>query len=233
LEAWLDWARGPFFWAALTFMGLGLLRLLVLTVWQIVRAMRRAGDKSLPSAQLARNTLKWLVPVDKVKNRFVFSLTTIVFHVSVLLVPIFLAGHIALWKRGTGLSWPALPSLAADILTVAAVATALALVIQRALARSSRSLSRFQDYAIPLVIAVPFASGFLVTHPHWNPFAFNATLLVHVMSANIVMILVPITKISHCVLLPLSQLVSEVAWHFPPDAGSKVAAVLGKEGEPI
>jgi hypothetical protein len=53
------------------------------------------------------------------------------------------------------------------------------------------------------------------------------------MSANIVMILVPITKISHCVLLPLTQLVSEVAWHFPPDAGSKVAAALGKEGDPI
>ena len=106
-------------------------------------------------------------------------------------------------------------------------------LIQRALARSSRSLSRFQDYAIPLVVAVPFASGFLVTHPLWNPFAFNATLLVHVMSANIVMILVPITKISHCVLLPLTQLVSEVAWHFPPDGGSKVAAALGKEGEPI
>ncbi|MHC4127264.1 MAG: hypothetical protein ACYS1E_16695 [Planctomycetota bacterium] len=233
MEAWLEWARGPLFWAALTFMGLGLLRLVVLTIWQIVRTMRRAGDKSLPSAQLAWTTLKWLVPIDKVKNRFVFSLTTLAFHVSVIVVPVFLAGHIALWQRGTGLSWPALPGLAADILTVTAVATAVALIIQRAIARSSRSLSRFRDYAIPLVIAVPFASGFLVMHPLWNPFGFDATLLVHVMSANIVMILVPITKISHCVLLPLTQLVSEVAWHFPPDAGSKVAAALGKEGDPI
>jgi nitrate reductase gamma subunit len=233
VEAWLDWARGPVFWAALTFMGLGLLRLLVVTIWQVARTMRRAGDKSFPSRQVAWATLKWLVPVDKVSNRFVFSMTTLAFHVSVILVPIFLAGHIALWKRGTGLSWPALPNLAADILTITAVVTAVAVVLQRAIARPSRSLSRFQDYAIPLVIAVPFASGFLVMHPAWNPFAFNATLLVHVISANIVLILVPITKICHCVLLPLTQLVSEAAWHFPPDAGSKVAAALGKEGEPI
>jgi nitrate reductase gamma subunit len=233
LEAWLDWARGPMFWAALTFMVLGLLRHLVVTIWQIARTMRRAGDKSLPSRQVAWATLRWLVPVDKLRTRFVFSVTTLAFHVSVILVPIFLAGHIALWERGTGLSWPALPNLMADVLTITAVATVVALIIQRAIARPSRSLSRFQDYAIPLVIAVPFASGFLVMHPAWNPFTLDATLLVHVMSANIVLILVPITKILHCVLLPLTQLVSEAAWHFPPDAGSKVAAALGKEGEPI
>jgi len=70
-------------------------------------------------------------------------------------------------------------------------------------------------------------------HPQWNPFSFHAALLVHVISADIVLILVPLTKISHCVLMPLTQVVSEVAWHFPPHAGSKVAAALDKEGEPI
>jgi nitrate reductase gamma subunit len=233
LEAWLAWARGPFFWAALTFMVLGLLRLFVVTMWQIVRTMRQAGDRQMPSRQVALATLKWLVPVDRVRNRPIFSLTTLAFHVSVILVPVFLAGHIALWKRGTGLSWPALPNSVADILTIAAVVTAVALVIQRVTGRATRSLSRFQDYAIPLVIAVPFASGLLVMHPDWNPFPFEAALLVHVVSANVLLILVPITKICHCVLLPLTQLVSEAAWHFSPDAGSKVAAALGKEGEPI
>ena len=113
------------------------------------------------------------------------------------------------------------------------VAAVAALILERSLARASRSLSRFQDYALPVVIAVPFVSGFLVMHPPLNPFSFHATLLVHVVSADIVLILAPLTKISHCVLLPLTQVVSEVAWHFPPDAGSKVAAALGKEGEPI
>ena len=233
MEAWLEWARGPLFWAALTFAVLGLLRHLAITIWEIGRAVQRAGDRDLPYRQLALATVKWLVPAGKVRNQLGLSLTTVAFHISILLVPLFLAGHIALWQRGLGLSWPALPNIVADILTVVAVAAAVAVVLERALARASRHLSRFQDYVLPLVIAVPFVSGFLVMHPQWNPFAFQAALLVHVLSANLVLILTPLTKITHCVLLPLTQLVSEVAWHFPPQSGSKVAAALGKEGEPI
>ena len=214
-------------------MVLGLLRHLAITIWDIGLAVRRAGDQNIPYRQLALTTVKWLVPVGKLRNRLGLSLTTLAFHVSVLLVPIFLAGHIALWKRGTGLSWPALPNIVADILTIVAVIAVVALILERALARASRSLSRFQDYALPVVIAAPFVSGFLVMHPHWNPFSFQAVLLVHVVSADIVLILTPLTKITHCVLLPLTQVVSEVAWHFPPHAGSKVAAALGKEGESI
>ena len=44
---------------------------------------------------------------------------------------------------------------------------------------------------------------------------------------------VPLTKLSHMVLLPFTQLVSELAWHFPPDAGRRVAVALGKEHEPV
>jgi nitrate reductase gamma subunit len=233
VDAWIDWARGPLFWAALTFMILGLARHALITLFDIRRMLRRAGDKNVPYRQVARATLAWIVPTRKARNRVVLSVTSIVFHVAIIVVPLFLAGHIALIARGTGLSWPALPHAVADVLTFVALGAAVALVVQRALARASRSLSRFQDYAIPLAIAIPFASGLFVMHPTWSPFAFDVALLVHVLSADILLILVPMTKISHCVLLPLTQIVSELGWRFPPDAGSKVEAALGKEGEAI
>ena len=94
-------------------------------------------------------------------------------------------------------------------------------------------LSRFQDYALPLLIALPFASGFLVMHPAWSPFSRDAALLVHVLSADVLLFLIPLTKLNHMVLLPTTQLVSELAWHFPPDAGHHVAVALGKVNEPI
>jgi len=233
MEAWLDFARGPAFVFALSFMVLGLIRHLVLTVWEIVRAMRRAGDKTFPYRQICIATAKWLVPVDKLKNEFVFSLTSVLFHVAILIVPVFLVGHIALWARGIGVSWPAIPNALADVLTIVAVVTAVALVVLRVSARATRALSRFQDYALPLVIAIPFATGFMVMHPAINRFSFQATLLVHVMSANVVFVLIPITKLSHAILIPGTQVVSEVAWHWPPDAGSKLAVTLGKEDKPI
>lgn len=233
METWVEWARGPAFIFAFTFMLLGLIRHATLTVWEVTRAMRRAGDRTLPYRQICIATLKWLFPVGKLKGRLVLSLTSVFFHIAILIVPLFLGGHIALWARGLGISWPAIPNGLADVLTIVAIITGVALVIQRAAARATRALSRFQDYALPLVITVPFASGFLLMHPAMNPFAYEAMLFVHVISADVLFILIPVTKLSHMVLIPSVQLVSEVAWHWPADAGSKLAVTLGKENEPI
>lgn len=233
METLLQWLRGPVFWAALTFLILGLTRHVAMTVWGIARAAQRAGDKSFPYGKVFAATMKWLFPAGQLKNRLLFSLTSLVFHVAIILVPIFLAGHIALWERGIGLSWPALPNGLATVLTIAAVATAIALVLQRVASRDTRVLSRFQDYALPLLVALPFASGFLVMHPAWNPISRDLALLIHVLSADTLLFLIPLTKLNHMVLLPTTQLVSELAWHFPPDAGTRVAVALDKANEPI
>jgi nitrate reductase gamma subunit len=233
MDVWLHWAMGPLFWTALAFMLLGLVRHLGLTAWEGVRAYRRGGDKSYPVGKLIEATFQWLLPVGRLRNRVLFSLTTLLFHVGVILVPLFLAGHIELWREGIGLSWPAFPNGISTTLTWIVIAASIAVVIQRVGAKDSRALSRFQDYALPLFIAVPFVTGFLVMHPAWNPFNRDPVLLAHVLSADLLIFLVPITKLSHMILLPFTQLVSELAWHFPPDAGSRVAVTLGKESEPI
>jgi hypothetical protein len=233
MDAWLHWARGPLFWSALAFMLLGLVREVGLITWGAIRTWRRAGDRRIPTRQVVAATLKWLLPVDRLRNRWPYSVTTFVLHVAVIVVPLFLAGHIALWKKGIGLSWPALPNTVATTLTLVAIVAAAAVVVQRASFRVTRSLSRFQDYALPLLLALGFASGFLVMHPAWNPFAADPTLLTHVLVGDALLFLVPLTKLSHMILLPFTQLVSELAWHFPPDAGKRVGLTLGKENEPV
>jgi hypothetical protein len=233
LDFWIAIARGPVFRAALVFAVLGLARHVVLTVFEMRRMARRAGDQRIPYRQVLTVTAKWLIPVDRVRQRPVFSLTSLTFHVAILLVPLFLAGHIALVKSGTGLSWPSISAGLADVLTLVAIATAVLLVAQRAGANDTRALSRFQDYVLPVLIAVPFVSGFLVMHPGWNPFPYQGTLLTHVMSADLLLVVIPVTKLSHMALLPTTQMVSELAWHFPPDAGQLVGAALGREGQPI
>ncbi len=233
MDAWLEWARGPFFRAALIFLILGLIRHVAVILWEMGRVLHRAGDRTLPVRKLAAAAFSWLFPPGRLKDRLLFGLTTFVYHVAIVLVPVLLAGHVALWRRSLGVGWPVLPNGVADLLTLVALATAVLLIVQRAGARDTRRLSRFQDYALHLVIAVPFASGYLAMHPAANPFPFEATLLVHVLSANLLMILVPLTKLSHCTLLPGTQLVSELAWHWPRDAGSRVGAALGKEGERV
>jgi nitrate reductase gamma subunit len=132
-----------------------------------------------------------------------------------------------------GFGWPALPSTVATVLTLVVIAAAGSVLIQRVSNRESRILGRPQDYALPVLIAVAFLSGFMVMHPAWNPWGRDPMLLAHVLTGDVLLVLVPFTKLSHMVLLPLTQLVSELAWHFPEDAGERVGLALGKESEPI
>jgi nitrate reductase gamma subunit len=232
-EGLLAWARGPAFAAALAFMVLGLARRLGLAAWEGWRIYGRAGDRRIPVARVARETLRWLVPWRRLGDRWFYGLSTVVLHASVLLVPSFLAGHVALVRRALGISWPALPNAAATALTIAGIAAVAAVVIQRAAARDSRPLGRFQDHALPLLIGAVLATGFMVMHPAWNPFSRDPVLLLHALGADLLLVLVPLTKLSHMILMPFTQLISELAWHFPPDAGARVGAALGKEREPV
>ena len=118
MEAWLAWAKGPAFVFALSFMVLGLIRHVGITLFEMNRIMRRAGDKSLPSKQIWRATVRWLVPVGKIRDQLVFSATSMIFHVAILIVPLFLAGHIEMWKGYLGFSLPAITNDVADILTL-------------------------------------------------------------------------------------------------------------------
>jgi hypothetical protein len=58
-------------------------------------------------------------------------------------------------------------------------------------------------------------------------------LLAHLLAADLLLFLTPLTKIVHCVLAPLNPLLTEVSWHFPAETGAHVALALGKENEPL
>ena len=234
METLLEFARGPLFRVTFAFMILGLLRHLVITIITVWRALDAAGDKKVPWKKIALATLTWLFPFNKkIKNRMSYSLLSIAFHIGLLITPLFLLGHILLWDRGAGVSWPGIPNMLAHILTVATVIAAIGLVSSRLLKKDSRELSRVQDILLPLLLIIPFISGFMMMHPTLHPFGFTTLMLVHTLSAELIFILIPTTKLSHCILLPTTQLVSDVGWRFPPNAGDKVVKALAREHNPI
>jgi hypothetical protein len=56
---------------------------------------------------------------------------------------------------------------------------------------------------------------------------------VHVLSAELLLILIPFTKLAHAALFPFTRASWEMGWHFVPGAGERVRIALGKEGEPV
>ena len=70
-------------------------------------------------------------------------------------------------------------------------------------------------------------------HPAVSPFSYDATMLVHVICGNLMIVALPFSKLSHALLFPITRLISEMAWHLAPDAGQQVAIALNKESDPI
>jgi nitrate reductase gamma subunit len=233
LEAWTEFGRGPLFRLAFALMVLGLARILLLTAAGVVEALRRNPDRIVAWRDTANQTLAWLFPLRRLwASRPIYSVVSFVFHAGLLLVPVFLGAHILLWKGATGVSWPLLPQVAADWLSLTTAAAALALFLGRVLHRGARALSRLQDYAWPLLLAIPFITGYICSNVVIAPETYQALMLIHIYAGNLIMAMIPFTKIAHCALLPLSQVVTSVAWKFPAGAGDKIAATLGHADHP-
>jgi nitrate reductase gamma subunit len=231
---WLEFARGPLFRLCFALMLLGLLRIFINTLLGIREAYQRNPDKIVSWKEIRYQTLAWLFPLGRLgKQRPIYSLFSFFFHVGMIVTPIFLASHILLWRNAVGFGWPALPHEVANWLTLMAIVTGLAIFLGRVLHPGARKLSRSQDFFWPLLIVTPFATGYLASNTVLSPWTYQFLMLVHVFSADLIMLMIPFTKIAHCVLTPLSQLVTGIAWKFPAGAGDRVAETLGFADRPV
>ena len=109
----------------------------------------------------------------------------------------------------------------------------MVLLVGRVAVKSARKLSRAQDVLILVALLTTILFGFLAAHPTKSPFDARAMLLFHILGGNLVLVLIPTTKIAHCVLYPFTQLLFQLGWHFPAETGRHVAVALAKEDEPI
>jgi nitrate reductase gamma subunit len=217
----------------LVLMVLGLLRILWLTFVGIWEVLRESQDPRLPMAEILRQTVTWMFPIGRLwRRRPIYSSLSFLFHLGLIIVPIFLVAHILLWRENTGIPWPTIPQSLANGLTLMMIVTALGIFLGRLFHAGAREISGLQDYAWPLLLAIPFATGYVASNMHISPSVYQWMMLLHIYSGDLILIMIPFTKIAHCVLTPLSQLVSQVAWKFSPGAGDRVAETLGYGNRP-
>jgi nitrate reductase gamma subunit len=233
VETWIDLMTGPLFRISLAILILGLLYRLVVILAQISRAYSRANNKNIDMGASGAAMLRWLMPVRLFTARPIFSTISVLFHVGIILAPLFLAGHVAPLRPWLPSWWPVLGATAADALTLLAIVTTAALIVGRLASQRSRELSSAGDVLLLVLIFAVFGFGYLASHPQTSPWPARTMLLLHALLGNVALILTPTTKIAHCVLFPFSQLVFDLGWHYPAHTGRRVAAALGKENEPV
>jgi nitrate reductase gamma subunit len=233
MDSWIELASGPLFRIAVAILVLGLGYRFTVATAQVAAAWRRAGDRKVPTRAVAAATLGWLFPRRLLRAKPLYSVASFLMHVGILLVPLFLFGHVALVQRWLPAAWPRLSPALADTLTVVAIAASAVLIGGRLATKTSRHLSKPMDVAILVVLFLLVLFGFLASHPAFSPVDARAMLLVHMLLGNLALILTPTTKIAHCVLYPFTQLIFQLGWHFPAESGRHVAVALAKEEEPV
>ncbi len=152
---------------------------------------------------------RWLLPFNKdvVKNP-VFVALVYIFHICLLVVPIWLSGHITLWEESRfEWSWTPIPDGLADWMTLIFLAIALFFLLRRIFSPDIRLISTFSDYLLLVVTALPFATGYFVTHGTLDRLGFigDNMQLIHMLCGELMLVLMPFTRLSHYILFFFSR----------------------------
>jgi nitrate reductase gamma subunit len=211
-------AEGPLLWIALLIFLIG-------SVLRLVLFFTVSAKKDKPVYRyfslkwMLISIFKWLFPFNPdIKKNPVFSILGYIFHICLLGVPLFYSAHIALWEESRfQWKWWALPDAWADWMTLTLLGIAIFFIIRRISLPYVRIITSAGDYVLLVICALPFLTGYLNTHPdgaayQWVvsvlPIYASENTLIHILCGELMLIVVPFTKLSHWVLFFTSRMVT-------------------------
>lgn len=201
-------AEGPLLWIAFLVFIIGILIRMAQFLF-VARTKDKPFYNYFRLKFILATLARWLLPLNvDVKKNPVFMICVYLFHICLLVVPIWLAGHISLWEESRfGWSWSSLPDKWADWMTLLFLAISIYFILRRALSADLRIITTFSDYLLIVVTALPFATGYFLTHGTLDSIGFlgDNMRLFHVLSAELMLILIPFTRLSHSVLFFFSR----------------------------
>jgi nitrate reductase gamma subunit len=99
-----------------------------------------------------------------------------------------------LWYQSWGISLPYLNDTLIDIMAIIVVLTGIGLMVRRFTDPTVKLLTGPVDIFLLAATIMPFLTGILAYH-QLGPYSFM--VLLHLLSAELVLVLIPFTKLSH------------------------------------
>ena len=151
-----------------------------------------------------RSILKWIIPFSSQgwKHNPSLTIVTFVFHICLIVVPVFLLSHIILWDESWNASWWSLPDSVADVMCVVVIASCIFFLIRRITSPEVQYVTSASDYVILAIVAAPFITGFLAYH-QW--FEYQVFAILHILSGEIMLMAIPFTRLSHMLYSPFTR----------------------------
>jgi ferredoxin len=114
------------------------------------------------------------------------------FHACLFIIPIWFSGHIYLWEESRfEWYWSPLPDIWVDWMTLAVLGACAYFLVRRIVA-AKRLKTRTSDIMLIVITALPFLSGYLLTHGQLSDIPFFDSYLwyLHVFSAEIMLLMI-------------------------------------------
>lgn len=199
----LLWTKGPMFRIALAICVVGVLIRLV----EIIALGRRhdfaeaRGGELLPGLT---TVCKRFYPDPGTFRRAPFDvLVGMLWHLGFIAVLLLFIPHVEVIESMFGIAWPALPNPLADAITAVTLCALVAALIHRLVHPVKRFLSRPEDYLIWALTFALVLSGYLAYHRLINPYPL--ALGIHILTAEVFLILLPFTKLAHLFTSPVAR----------------------------
>ena len=167
-----------------------------------------------------RSLMHWVIPFasTNMRARPLYSGLSYLFHLCVVLTPLFVMGHAVLWQTSWGVRWWSLPARAADVMTLVVIVNVdqalysadyralermgqmivacTVFIIRRLVRPEVRNVTYSSDFVLALVAMAPFVTGF-VAHRQWLP--YEPMLIAHILSGVVFLLVIPWTRLAHLI----------------------------------
>lgn len=131
------------------------------------------------------------------------TVVTIIFHVFLFAIPIFLLAHNELFRKAFGFSLPSLSDQTTDMMTIIFLLCGGFFLYRRIFVRRVRAITTLWDFVLLAVTLTPFITGFLAFR-QWGD--YSTVMIVHIVSGELMLILIPFTKLGHMIYFFLYRL---------------------------
>jgi nitrate reductase gamma subunit len=191
----LLWTKGPMFNIAIAIFAIGLL-VRIAEIFMLGRAKNFAEARAGEWGPGLRTMLTRTVADPGTFQRAPFNVVVgWVWHIGFLMALLLFLPHIALIESLTGLSWPALPNPVISLVTSVTLVALIATLVHRMTHPVKKRISTVEDYVVWAVVFAVVLTGWLAYYRLVNPYPL--VLGMHILSAEIMLILLPFTKLTH------------------------------------
>ncbi len=210
-----DFIRGPLVWISFIVFFLGILYQ-VFSFLSLTEKKEPVSYNPLPKKKIEKtkfNTETILRAIGALKlsiagvNPVMFIVTT-VFHICLVLVPLFVLAHNVLLQQYIGISFFSFSEKITDIMTIILMSCVGFFLYRRLFVAKVRAITTFYDYVMLFLAAAPFVTGFFAYH---QILAEHYRLIVslHILSGELMLMAVPFTKFVHMIFFFIFRFIVE------------------------